>query len=49
MNTLLLCSGVIALSFLAIWAFAFVEEWRGDSAPKVATLVKPVVHRQVGH
>ena len=49
MNTLLLCSGVVALSFLAIWAFAFVEKLRGDSAPKVATLVEPVVHRQIGH
>lgn len=49
MNTFLACAVIFALSFLAIWAFWFVEKLRGDSAPKVATLVEPVVHRQVGH
>jgi hypothetical protein len=28
------CGGIFFLSFLAIWAFWFVERWRGDNAPK---------------
>ncbi len=48
MNTLLICAGLFALSFFAIWAFWFVEKLRGASAPKVATLVEPVVHRHAG-
>ena len=43
MDTLLLCSGVFALSFLAIWGFWFVEKWRGDSAPKVVALAEPII------
>lgn len=46
MNTLLVCAGLFALSFLAIWVFWFVEKLRGDSAPKVATLVEPIVPRR---
>ena len=43
MDTLLLCSGVFALSFLAIWGFCFVEKWRGDSAPRVVALAEPII------
>jgi len=45
MDTLLFCAGVVALSFAAIWAFWMVENWRGESAPKVSTLVQPIVTR----
>ena len=32
-STLLACGGIFALSFVAIWAFWFVERLRGASAP----------------
>jgi hypothetical protein len=31
--TFLACGGIFALSFVAIWAFWFVERLRGASAP----------------
>ena len=34
-STLLACGGMFALSFVAIWAFWFVERLRGDSAPRL--------------
>ncbi|WP_283807204.1 hypothetical protein [Bradyrhizobium lablabi] len=33
--TLLACGGFFVLSFVAIWAFWFVERLRGSSAPRV--------------
>lgn len=36
METLLLCAGVFALSFLAL-----VERWRGDTAPKSRRVGRP--------
>lgn len=46
METLLLCAGVFALSFLAIWGFWLVERWRGDTAPKVVALADPIIVRR---
>ena len=37
-STFLLCGGIFALSFVAIWAFWFVERLRGDSAPSISRL-----------
>ena len=34
-STLLACGGIFILSFLAIWAFWFVDRLRGASAPKL--------------
>ncbi|MDO8980682.1 MAG: hypothetical protein Q7V17_15760 [Afipia sp.] len=45
MNTLLFIAGVVALSFFAIWAFWFIEKWRGNSAPKVVALTEQIVAR----
>ena len=32
-STFLACGGIFALSFVAIWAFWYVERLRGASAP----------------
>lgn len=45
LQTLLSCGLIFLLSFLAIWAFWFIEQWRGDSAPKVAELTSDIVKR----
>jgi uncharacterized membrane protein len=34
--TFLACGGIFFLSFFAIWAFWFVERWRGANAPQIA-------------
>jgi hypothetical protein len=38
MNSFLFCALIFICSFLAIWAFWFVEKLRGDSAPQVVDL-----------
>jgi hypothetical protein len=43
LQTFLLCGAIFLLSFLAIWAFWFIERLRGDSAPKVAVLAKDLL------
>lgn len=43
LQTFLLCGAIFLLSFLAIWAFWFIERLRGDSAPKVAVLAKDIL------
>jgi hypothetical protein len=37
-STFLACGGMFVLSFVAIWAFWFVEGLRGASAPSVSEL-----------
>ena len=37
-STFLLCGGIFVLSFVAIWAFWFVERLRGASAPSMSRL-----------
>ena len=38
MNVFLFCALLFVCSFVAIWAFWFVEKLRGDSAPQVVDL-----------
>jgi hypothetical protein len=42
----LFCGGIFLLSFLAIWAFWFVERWRGDNAPKPAASAEQRITRR---
>jgi hypothetical protein len=36
-QTFLMCGGIFVLSLVAIWAFWFVEQLRGASAPQIAS------------
>jgi len=38
--------GIFVLAFVAIWAFWFVEQLRGNSAPKARDLTGDIVGRR---
>ncbi|EKS39692.1 MULTISPECIES: hypothetical protein [Afipia] len=39
------CAAIFILAFATIWAFWFVERWRGDSAPNIDKLTGDIVKR----
>lgn len=36
---------IFLLAFLSIWAFWFIERWRGNAAPKIDELTGDIVKR----
>ncbi|MBR1287141.1 hypothetical protein JQ597_34320 [Bradyrhizobium sp. AUGA SZCCT0177] len=47
MNVFLFCALIFVCSFVAIWAFWFVEKLRGDSAPQVVDLTAHRVRNEL--